>query len=143
MFTIVITDRCNLKCKYCYEKKMNVNMNKDIADKSIDFWLRNVDKEMRNRVAIHGGEPFLNFDIFKYIAKKLIFLNKDIIIETTSNGTIIDNQIISFIKEYRINLSISLDGIEEKNDENRVFENGKGSFNLVYNNILLYISNNI
>lgn len=144
MYTIVVTDDCNLRCSYCYEKdKKNTYMNKGTADKAIEFWIENIDDEHRNRISLHGGEPFLNFDVYKYLVKKIRDISENIIIDTTSNGTILNDEIIRLIKYYDINISISLDGDERSHNINRKFKNESDSYDIVMKNIERMVNNKI
>lgn len=141
-FTILVTEDCNLNCKYCYEgnKKKRSHMNLDIADKAIEFILEEIRKNPNDKhplnIVFHGGEPLLNFEAVKYIYKSLNELVKDrnIIYDMTSNGTLLSEEIKYFIKHNLDTFSISIDGIKESHDENRVFSNGLGSYDLVINN---------
>lgn len=148
-FTILVTSECNLKCSYCYEgKKDNKNMTVDTADSVIEF-IKQTLKESQDKklnINFHGGEPFLNFNILKYIKQKIDSDIKDIDsirYEITTNGTIIDDEIIKFLNSNDIKLSISIDGSKKSHNEYRVFHNGKGSYDTVINNLEILLSNNI
>ncbi|MGO0883717.1 radical SAM protein [Clostridioides difficile] len=146
-----VTTDCNLCCRYCYEgsNKLANYMTKDVVDQSIKYtfkYLKNIIND-DFRVQIHGGEPFLAFDIIKYIvdrfkeeAKKR---NLKVRFLTTTNLTIINDEIIEFIKREMPAISISLDGTEETHDNLRIFEGGMGSHNLVLKNANLLLDNSI
>lgn len=141
-FTILVTEDCNLNCKYCYEgnNKQKSYMSLDTADKVIEFILNEMKKDPEDKnplqIVFHGGEPLLNFDIIKYLNKSLNELVRDrqIIYDMTTNGTILNDEIKDFIKDELDSFSISIDGIKESHDENRVFSNGLGSYDLVIKN---------
>lgn len=149
-FNLVVTSKCNLSCKYCYEgnNKQGIDMNKFIADKSINFICKKlnsskINKDKTHKIVFHGGEPLLNIEIIKYIKEKidLIIGNKyNIQYDITSNGTIFNKEIEDFIKENTVNLSISIDGIKKIHDKNRKFKNGNGSFNTVIKNLKNFIN---
>lgn len=141
MFTLWITANCNLNCKYCYEgeNKLNKSMTKDIIDKSIKFGLDNfMDKDEELRVAIHGGEPFLEFENIKYIIKEIKEKAKKIDKKprflTTTNGTILNDEIMEFIVKEMPDITLSIDGTKETHDKTRKFKNGKGSHSIVLEN---------
>ena len=148
-FSIFVTQRCNLRCKYCYEhgNVASGDMSKKIADKTIDFIMRKIvsyDENMPLSIIFHGGEPLMNFDLIKYITSKLEYLVKDrkIIYSMTTNATLLNDEIISFISNKIDNISVSIDGTRESNNYNRVFENGEGSYDIVIENLCrLYKTN--
>lgn len=141
-FTILVTEDCNLSCKYCYEgnNKKNSYMDSNIADHVVDFIIKEVKKSPEDKrplqIVFHGGEPLLNFDIIKYLDNQIsnLITDRQIIYDMTTNGTILNDEIKNFIKEKMGLLSISIDGTKESHDKNRVFSNGTGSYDLVIKN---------
>jgi uncharacterized protein len=140
-FTIFITEKCNLRCKYCYESGMerSGHMDINVANKTIDFILRKIKSESLDRplyVVLHGGEPLVNFEMVKYIHKKLSdkVKEREIIYDMTTNGTVLDSEKIDFICNNIDNISVSIDGIRASHDKNRVFVNGEGSYDLAIEN---------
>lgn len=131
-----ITEDCNLTCEYCYESvdKKEAYMSKDTIDRSIKF----IENELYDgmKILIHGGEPFLAFKNLEYLVDKINFKARDVIYLVTTNGTILNDEVMSFIKEKLGSISISIDGIENIHDRYRCFKNGKGSFSLVMSNAL-------
>lgn len=142
-FTILVTEDCNLNCKYCYEgsNKEKRHMNTQIADKVVEFILNEIRKSPEDKhplqIVFHGGEPLLNFDIIKYLDKSISESVKDrqITYDMTTNGTILNDEIKNFIKEKINSFSISIDGTKESHDKNRIFSNGLGSYDLVIKNV--------
>ena len=142
-FNIIVTSKCNLRCKYCYEgnNKSHRDMNIDTANKAIDFIANMIAQEetnRRNRVVFHGGEPMLNFGLIKFIKSrldKIINGNYAIDYMTTINGTILNDEMIDFIKQNNIFLSISIDGTKEIHNQNRIYHDGKGSYSILIENL--------
>lgn len=140
-----ISQKCNLGCKYCFGDGGNyghesIIMSKEIAQKCIDYWFNNIDKDKQNfNVTFFGGEPLINKDVFIYSVNYINELFKDkkcnINYIITTNGTIIDNEIISVLKDNKFDLSISIDGIRQIHDSNRPYASGNGSFDTIVNNI--------
>lgn len=149
-FTIFVTQKCNLRCKYCYEgdSKINKDMTFDIADKTVKFISNKVNESSDNEplyIVFHGGEPLLNFKIIKYIYASILetVKDKEIIFDMTTNGTLMNDEIMSFIKDNINNISISIDGNQESHDLNRVFADGRGSYEKVITNAKKLLANNI
>jgi uncharacterized protein len=124
-------------------------MTKETAENSIKFIKTKVDELNLNKIKIvlHGGEPFLNFSIVKFIVNQLKAdksMKDKLTFSITTNGTILNDEIVSFIKENtNISLSISIDGLKEEHDLYRKFKNGEGSFEKVYKNFKILIKNKI
>ena len=103
----IITGHCNLKCKHCYIEAPNRKYNQVSTEDAIFI----VDKVMHNGIKkffITGGEPFLRSDIlviFNYIINK-----GGVITGIDSNGTIISDEIINFLKTNNVFVNISHDG---------------------------------
>lgn len=86
-----------------------------------------IDKKIR--VDFNGGEALLNKKfIYEFIDKAKNYNYKYSI---TTNGILIDSEIIDLVNKHNIQLQISLDGCKETHDLNRVFPNGDGSFDVV------------
>jgi uncharacterized protein len=146
---LILTDRCNLACKYCFVRDETLSdlkeqtMVEQTAFKAIDLFsscLMEFPNEWESSPSIivfFGGEPLVNKQVFisavEYIKKvkdegKLpqrlaIFLN--------TNGTILDDEILATIKYNDISVSISIDGCREYHDANRVYGDGRGTFDKV------------
>ncbi len=131
--SISLTNICNLDCKYCYAncketgKMMDFQMIKKIVDKTLQLPHQTISIEFS------GGEALLAWKIIKkaidYGYKKARQKNKNIKFSIQSNGTLLTTEMIKFIKNNSISLGLSLDGPKEIHDKNRVYPNGKGSFN--------------
>ncbi len=152
--TFVVTDECQLQCKYCYFVNKN-NKNKlpfEIAKKTIDYLLNNRDIFNDKAIVIDfiGGEPFLEIelidkicDYFKVTAYTLDhpwFENYRFSFST--NGLLYsDTSVQKYFKKNRhhLNVMITLDGTKEKHDLQRVFPNGKGSYDQVIQQIPLWL----
>lgn len=142
--SINISNDCNMRCDYCYasfgcygdkSNLMDISMIKLTLDKFYSLY---------DEIAIlqvFGGEPFLNYEGFKFICEyihekyqkgEINFLTQ---INTVSNGTIMTKKIIRLIKDFKINVTISLDGPKKIHDTNRPFINEQGTFDTIFKNI--------
>jgi uncharacterized protein len=86
-------------------------------------------------ITFYGGEPFLKFEIIKSVVNYCKSKNFKAKIYATTNGTIINDEIIDFIIENEIHVMFSLDGYKENHDRNRVFANNIPTFELILENI--------
>lgn len=141
-----VTDNCNLACRYCFVQQHPHYMPLDIAIKAVDWIMENKKwKDERGisgttpSVNFFGGEPTLLWDeiivpVTKYIRSTY---NKDkIYVGMTTNGTLLNKERISFIKDNELNVLLSIDGPKEVQDYNRPTKNGGSSFDLLEDNIL-------
>lgn len=148
---LIITRECNLRCKYCYSvdiDSINETMSYEIAAKSILFLIANNPEADEYGIVFFGGEPFMNFQLIKDVVKfaKNEITNKrkkKVNFGLTTNGTILNNEILSFIADELFAIQISMDGSKHNHDKNRVYKNGTGSYDSIINNAMLLKSKNI
>lgn len=142
------TEKCNLSCSYCMVNKGNYHsntskksMNLSDYDLAYDFMFRNYPKGT-SFVCFFGGEPMLKKKEIQYAVKELERRNREKDLPSPrysiiSNGTMImDEEMLSFMDEYSIYLSISIDGFKELHDSARTYINGEGSYNVIEKNLL-------
>lgn len=133
--TFWVTEKCNLACKYCYVHKQPKTMTLETAEQTIKYFTDKFDETVaagkRINVALHGGEPLLNFDVIRYIVETLKErYDGHIIFTMTTNGTVFEKDIYDFIKG-KVQISVSIDGNRTTNDTNRIYPNGESSFDKV------------
>lgn len=134
-YIIHLTQRCNLRCKYCYENKNE----KEISFENIQKLIDNEIKEKRDYVVLtfYGGEPLLRkdliYDTIDYIKSRKS--KTKFYFGMTTNGTLLDEQFIRYIEQNDfLNIAYSFDGLEETQNLNRVTLNGEGTFDIVERN---------
>lgn len=153
--TFIITQDCQLSCKYCYlvGKNNKMTMSKELAFKIVDFFLGENSFLNKNNPIVFdfiGGEPLLCIGVIKdacdYITKQLLssdcYWKDHHSFRITTNGILYgETDIQDFIKEYKDKLyvSISIDGNKAKHDACRVYKNGMGSWDMVIKNIPLWL----
>lgn len=153
--TFIVTEDCQLRCKYCYlsGKNKTRKMGFDVARATIDFLLRERD-QFREKAIIWdfiGGEPFLEVDLIDQIcdyAKLKMYETNHPWFENyrfsfSTNGlTYGKKPVQQYIAKNRRHLSIgiSIDGTRAKHDAQRIFPNGKGSYDAVVKNIPLWLT---
>lgn len=148
--TLQVTQNCNLRCAYCAYSGNNYNNRKhsnnvmpyEIMQKSIDFLMQHSTNSKTVDIGFYGGEPLLEFknikQLIEYIEQKYPYKSRTY--SMTTNGTAFIDENIEFLLDKKFDVIISLDGPKELHDINRVFSNGKGSFDKIMDN-LLYIKN--
>ncbi|MBN1274247.1 MAG: 4Fe-4S cluster-binding domain-containing protein [Candidatus Aminicenantes bacterium] len=142
-FVLIVTQKCNLRCGYCYETKTTnpnhkINMPLETAYKAIDFLLSQSNRK-KCGLTFFGGEPLINFSLIKkvvrYAKRKAQEVGKTFYFNITTNGTLLPSETIRFITREKFNLLVSFDGPEKINDHYRIFPNGKGSHQIILRNI--------
>ena len=141
----LLTSECNYNCKYCFiesrfESSKKSYMSLETATKAIEMIRRNTEKI---KIIFYGGEPLLNFKTIKYVVETIKRSNIQSSFSIITNGSIINNEIITFLKDNNFNVSISLDGLEDTNNKTRIDLNGNGTFNRIVSTIEKLRNNNI
>ena len=140
-----VTNQCNLSCTYCYEYgedkivdtengKQPKFMSEDTARESVEFLLRESRDNPTAHMTFFGGETLMNFPVLKstiaYARQCAAELGKSIDFSLTTNATLLRPDVIEFLAENRVGVTISIDGPEELQDKFRVFKNGMGSYEI-------------
>lgn len=153
--TFIVTDDCNLRCKYCYitSKNCDTRMDISVAKKFIDKLLSSDEISYQDAVILDfiGGEPMLEAklidEIIDYFKKTAFLLDHkwywNYRISICTNGVNYDSEEVQkLIKKNKdkMSMTISVDGVKEKHDMQRVFADGSGSFDKINSNIDLWMS---
>ncbi len=132
---LFVTQACNLRCTYCYEEKPGGSMDEKTAFRAVDWLLEQSGSAKRIYITFFGGEPFLNFPIIKnvvrYANEKACMLEKTVGFSVTTNATLLDEEMIHFLKEHSVHILVSMDGPKEIQDAQRPYPDGRGSFDVV------------
>lgn len=140
---IFITNQCNLKCQYCYERASNLSdlrkMDSTTLKDTIIYLLKSFNYRKHIGINFFGGEPLLNLKLIKESMSfmKSIALEKEIDIgfSISTNGTILNEEIVDFLLENNIAIQISIDGTRKIHNQNRPFLNGAGTFDVIASNV--------
>jgi uncharacterized protein len=140
-----VTEQCNMRCKYCsfsgayfYERNHQDNsMSFEMAKKVVDFFRTHSRKREKVYYTFYGGEPLLSFPLIKKIVDYVKSTERDrqVYFGTTTNGTLLKDDLIDFLIENKFLLTVSLNGPEQVHDHYRIFANGNPTFNTIINNL--------
>ena len=137
-FTICVTQRCNLRCSYCYIGKNASTMDAGIAAAVVDWMFARTADEETVDVGLFGGEPLLAFDVVRRIVGLIEshprFDRRRIVLSVISNGTIFSEEIAHFLGEHGIHYCLSFDGLPEVQNRFRRFADGRPSADVVEQN---------
>ncbi len=140
--TIAPTLNCNLNCFYCYQGDSKGQMNLSTCDKILNSLEKNIIIKKYKSVFVdwYGGEPLLAVNVIRYFSDILsaycLKNNVEYQSSIVTNGTLLNEENIKILQKAKINnIQITLDGNKEIHDKYRPFKNGKGSFDLIFENI--------
>ena len=135
-----IAHDCNLACKYCFADEGEYHgkrelMSYEVGRKALDFLVANSGSRTNLEVDFFGGEPLMNFEVVKQLVKYGRSLeepnNKKFRFTLTTNGVLLDDDILEFANKEMSNLVLSLDGRKEVHDLMRPRRGGQGSYDTV------------
>jgi six-Cys-in-45 modification radical SAM protein len=135
-----IAHDCNLACRYCFAGEGEYKgdrslMSYEVGKKALDFLVENSGNRRNLEVDFFGGEPLLNFEV----VKRLVAYGREIEREKekhfrftlTTNGVLLNDEVIEFANREMDNIVLSIDGRREVHDHMRPFKNGTGSYDLI------------
>lgn len=135
-----IAHDCNLACKYCFAEEGEYHgrralMSFEVGKKALDFLVANSGNRKNLEVDFFGGEPLMNFDVVKQLVEYGRSLeekhNKKFRFTLTTNGVLLNDDIIEFANKEMSNVVLSVDGRKEVHDYMRPTRNGKGSYDII------------
>lgn len=135
-----VAHTCNLTCDYCFAsqgkyKGHRAIMSFDVGKRAIDFLLENSGSHHNLDIDFFGGEPLMDWEVVKqivdYARSKEEEWNKHFRFTFTTNGVLLNDEIIDYLNENMDNVVLSLDGRREVHDRLRRTVNGKGSYDLI------------
>ncbi len=139
-----VTSKCNLSCKYCYEygeDRLSEPatkprfMSEETARQSVDFMFAESGNQPHVHLTFFGGETLLNFKVLRYALSyakgRAAELGKTVDASLTTNATLLRDEIIDWMVDEDVGVTVSMDGAREQQDRLRVFSNGAGSYDTV------------
>ena len=135
-----VAHTCNLNCSYCFASQGKYHgdralMSFEVGKRALDFLIENSGKRRNLEVDFFGGEPLMNWDVVKQLVEYARSVekqyNKNFRFTLTTNGMLIDEDVIEFANKEMSNVVLSLDGRKEINDLKRVDYAGNGSYDKI------------
>ena len=132
-----VAHTCNLNCSYCFASQGKYHgdralMSLDVGKRALDFLIENSGTRHNLEVDFFGGEPLMNWDMIKelvaYARKREKETGKRFRFTLTTNGVLVDDDVIEFSNREMSNVVLSLDGRKEVHDRYRVDYHGNGSW---------------
>ena len=132
-----IAHTCNLNCAYCFASQGKYQgeralMSFEVGKRALDFLVENSGSRHNLEVDFFGGEPLMNFDVVKQLVQYARSIEKEkgknFRFTLTTNGVLIDDDVIDFANKEMSNVVLSLDGRKEVHDKFRVDYSGNGSW---------------
>ena len=135
-----VAHTCNLNCSYCFASQGKYQgeraiMSYEVGKRAFDFLVEKSGTRRNLEVDFFGGEPLMNWDV----VKKLVLYarsiekehNKNFRFTLTTNGMLIDDEVIEFLNKEMSNVVLSLDGRKEVHDHFRKDYQGRGSYDKI------------
>lgn len=135
-----VAHTCNLNCEYCFASQGKYHgdralMSFEVAKQAIDFLVENSGSRKNLEVDFFGGEPLMNFEVVKEITAYCRSIEKEkgknFRFTLTTNGVLLDDEVIDFANKECHNVVLSLDGRKEVHDRLRKTVNGQGSYDVI------------
>ena len=135
-----IAHDCNLACQYCFAEEGEYHgrralMSFEVGKKALDFLIANSGNRVNLEVDFFGGEPLMNWNVVKQLVEygrsQEKAHNKKFRFTLTTNGVLLNDEIMEFANKEMGNVVLSIDGRKEVHDHMRPFRKGAGSYDLI------------
>ena len=135
-----VSHTCNLNCSYCFASQGKYHgeralMSYEVGKQALDFLMEHSGSRTNLEVDFFGGEPLMNWDVVKRLVQYARSVEKErgknFRFTLTTNGMLIDDDVIDFANREMSNVVLSLDGRKEINDQTRVDYAGVGSYDRI------------
>lgn len=135
-----IAHDCNLRCKYCFAEEGEYHgrralMSYEVGKKALDFLIENSGNRVNLEVDFFGGEPLMNWQVVKdlvaYGRSQEAAHNKKFRFTLTTNGVLLNEEILEFANKEMANVVLSIDGRKEVHDKMRPNCGGQGSYDVI------------
>ncbi len=131
---------CNIRCAYCFASQGDFKgdrslMSYEVGKKALDLLVANSGNRRNLEVDFFGGEPLMNFEVVKQLVAYGRSIesehNKNFRFTLTTNGVLLNDEIIDYVNEHMSNVVLSIDGRKEVNDKMRYTISGGGTYDII------------
>jgi len=138
-----VTEACNLRCTYCYQAEGKDReagggqqaMSREVAQRAVEFLFEHSGPLEELVIVFFGGEPLLNFDVIRFVVElvteKAKGTGKRVSFALTTNGTVLTDEIVRFLDEKNIGVTVSMDGYQAVHDRYRRFPDDRPSYEII------------
>ena len=135
-----VAHTCNLNCEYCFASQGKYHgeraiMSFEVGKQALDFLIAHSGSRVNLEVDFFGGEPLMNWDVVKqlvaYGRSREAECNKKFRFTLTTNGMLLNDEVIDFANREMHNVVLSLDGRKEVHDRLRRTAGGQGSYDVI------------
>jgi len=135
-----IAHDCNLRCRYCFAEEGEYHgrrtlMTYEVGKKALDFLVANSGSRKNLEVDFFGGEPLMNWEVVKQLVEYGRSIEKEngklFRFTLTTNGILLNDDILEFANKEMANIVCSIDGRKEVNDKMRPLRGGQGSYDII------------
>jgi len=138
-----VTEACNLRCTYCYQAEtaerqeagQQQAMSREVAQQAVEFLFEHSGPLEELVIVFFGGEPLLNFEAIRFVVdlatEKGKEAGKRVSFALTTNGTVLTDEIVRFLDEKNIGVTVSMDGYQAVHDRYRRFPDGRPSYEII------------
>jgi uncharacterized protein len=143
--TLMPTLQCNLACTYCFQKEHPAftKMSSPTEDATLEWILRTIDERALAKLHVHyfGGEPTTRKDYClrtaEILSASMAARGGEFSWEMTTNGVLLDVEFALALYKYGKGIfKITLDGDKETHDQGRVYRDGRGTFDVIFDNVV-------
>jgi len=131
---------CNIRCAYCFASQGDFKgdrslMSYEVGKKALDLLVANSGNRRNLEVDFFGGEPLMNFEVVKQLVAYGRSIeaehNKNFRFTLTTNGVLLNDEIMDYVNEHMSNVVLSIDGRKEVNDKMRYTISGGGTYDII------------
>lgn len=131
---------CNIRCAYCFASQGDFKgdrsfMSFEVGKKALDLLVANSGNRRNLEVDFFGGEPLMNFEVVKQLVEYGRSIegahNKNFRFTLTTNGVLLNDEIMDYVNEHMSNVVLSIDGRKEVNDKMRYTISGGGTYDII------------
>jgi uncharacterized protein len=135
-----VANECNLGCSYCFAAQGDYGaprrlMSEETARRSVDFLLANSGEHESVTIVFFGGEPLMNLSLIQKLVSYATEAGKKagklVEFSMTTNATYLTPEVIQFLSDSHIGVSVSIDGPKKYHDLRRFYRPGVGSYDMI------------